>query len=246
VSDSSIPPPGGDPVSPAGADPDAVGLPPGDWGAARALAGLAVLLLATLVQVGIVASFDPDIESLGARLALQGLLGATLVAVAVFLLSSGPAPRSEQLGLRRPLVSPWTPAAVAYGVYFACAIALALIFHPEQENVTEELGYGESAAANVAVGFLVIAVAPLTEELFFRGFMFTGLRRQLPFAAAALVPSVVWGLLHYTGPETWGVVAQLAVFGIALSWLYETTGSLWPPIALHVFNNTLAFVILTT
>jgi membrane protease YdiL (CAAX protease family) len=66
----------------------------------------------------------------------------------------------------------------------------------------------------------------------------------LPFAAAAVIPSVIWASLHYTGPESWGVVLQLAIFGLALSWLYERTGSLWPPIALHLINNALAFAIL--
>ena len=39
---------------------------------------------------------------------------------------------------------------------------------------------------------------------------------------------------------------QLAVLGIVLAWLYERTGSLWPPIALHVFNNALAFAVLVS
>ena len=37
---------------------------------------------------------------------------------------------------------------------------------------------------------------------------------------------------------------QLAAFGVVLSWLYERTGSLWPPIAVHVFNNAFAFALL--
>jgi membrane protease YdiL (CAAX protease family) len=42
------------------------------------------------------------------------------------------------------------------------------------------------------------------------------------------------------------VVVQLTVFGLALAWLYERTGSLWPPMALHVLNNALAFAVLTS
>ncbi len=89
-------------------------------------------------------------------------------------------------------------------------------------------------------------MAPITEELFFRGFMFAGLRRRLPFVAAAAISAGLWGFFHFTGPGSWGVVLQLAVFGIALSWLYERTGSIWPPIAIHAFNNALAFAILTS
>jgi uncharacterized protein len=86
----------------------------------------------------------------------------------------------------------------------------------------------------------------VTEEIFFRGFMFSGMRRRLPFAAAAAISAGVWGLFHYTGPGTWGVVIQLAVFGIVLAWLYERTGSIWPGIGVHALNNAIAFAILTS
>ena len=63
---------------------------------------------------------------------------------------------------------------------------------------------------------------------------------------AALVSAGIWGIFHYTGPESWGVVLQLAVFGVALGWLYERTGSLYPTISVHALNNAIAFTILMT
>jgi membrane protease YdiL (CAAX protease family) len=87
-------------------------------------------------------------------------------------------------------------------------------------------------------------VAPVTEEVFFRGFMFNGLRRGTSFAVAALVSAAIWGVFHYTGEGSWGVVLQLTVFGIVLAWLYERTGSVYPTIAVHGFNNAVAFAIL--
>ena len=96
------------------------------------------------------------------------------------------------------------------------------------------------------MAILVIGVAPLTEELFFRGFMFAGLRRRMPFIVAAGISAGIWGLFHYTGAGTWGVVIQLAAFGVILSWLYQRTGSLWPAVAVHALNNALAFAILTS
>jgi membrane protease YdiL (CAAX protease family) len=123
---------------------------------------------------------------------------------------------------------------------------IALLLAPEQDDVTQELGYGESNVADVVIGFFIIGVAPITEELFFRGFMFAGMRKRLPFAAAAAISAGIWGLFHFTGAGTWGVVLQLAVFGIVLSWLYERTGSIWPCVAVHAFNNAIAFAILTS
>ena len=247
-----MPPPAGFPEPPfpgevpEPAEPARGALPPAPWGPARVLAGLALLLVATLFQVAIVSAFDPELESIGARLAIQVGLAVALLAVAFFAATPGTLTGRGELGLRRSLISPFKPAALAYLAYIGCAILIALLIQPEQDDVTEALGFGENPAADIAVGFLIIGVAPVTEEIFFRGFMFAGLRRGLPFAAAAAVSAGLWGMFHFTGPGTWGVVLQLAVFGVILCWLYERTGSIWPPIAVHAVNNALAFAILTS
>ena len=242
MNDASFPPPG----ATEAAAPASGTLPQGGWGPKQVLIGLAALLVALLAEVSVIAAFDPDIESLAGRLALQAMLALTLVAVAFLAAEPGGMTAPGQLGLRRSLISPFKPAALAYLVYFGCAIVIALLIQPEQDDVTEELGYGESSLANVATAYLIVVMAPLSEELFFRGFMFAGLRRRLPFAAAAALSAGLWGLFHYTGPGTWGVVIQLAVFGVVLAWLYERTGSIWPTIAVHALNNAIAFAILTS
>jgi membrane protease YdiL (CAAX protease family) len=185
------------------------------------LGGLAVFLALVVVEAGIVAAFDPDISSLGARLVLQGLLAGTLILVA--LLFAGPQIRElapvAVLGLRRPLRSPYASMAIAYFGYIAVALLIAALLQPEQEDVTRDLGFGEGVIGSLAAALLIVVAAPISEEMFFRGFAFAGLRSSAPFAVASLVSSGIWGLFHYTGPDSWGVVFQIAVFGIALSWL---------------------------
>jgi membrane protease YdiL (CAAX protease family) len=224
------------------------GLPAITWGPAVVLAGLAALLVMVLIAGGIANAIDPEIETLGARLALQAALAISLIAVAVGAarMADGTIAAGEALGLRRPLRSPWGPAVVAYVLYIACAIAIAVAIEPEQEDITRELGFGEGGLGDVVAGLLIIGVAPVSEEIFFRSFFFGGLRSRMPFAAAAVIAAAIWGLFHYTGPDSWGVVLQLGVFGVVLSWLYERTGSIWPPIAVHAVNNAIAFSILTS
>jgi uncharacterized protein len=210
-------------------------------------AGLGALIVAAAVEGGVIAAFDPDFESLGARLTLQALLALTLAWIAFVIARPGPglaAPAS--LGFRRALRSPWGVAAIAYFAYIGCALVLAALIKPEQEDVTRDLGWGESELGSFAAGFLIVAAAPVSEEIFFRGFMFGGFRRRLPFVAAAAISAGIWGIFHYTGPDSLGVCLQLAIFGLALAWLYERTGSIWPPIAVHTINNALAFAILTS
>ena len=93
--------------------------------------------------------------------------------------------------------------------------------------------------------FAVERVAPVAEEIFFRGFFFAGLRRSLPFWAAALISGAVFGVIHLSTGD-FGVAGQLAIFGIVLAWLYEEHDSLVPAIALHVLNNAIAFTFLVS
>jgi uncharacterized protein len=226
----------------------AIGIPAGGWGPTQVLlAVLAVLVLVT-IEAGVVSAFDPDLESLGATLAVQAVLAVTLIAVAIaFATRSTPLPSAlGELGLRRFARSALGLAAVAYVAYLIFAVIYNAFVHPEQEDITRDLGFDEGGVGAFVAGALIVAAAPLSEEIFFRGFMFGGLRRRLPMWAAAVIAGAVFGLLHYTGPDSIGVVPQLAVLGVLLAWLYERTGSLWPPIILHVANNGLALIALTS
>ena len=234
--------------APAPAGP--VEVPTAGWGAARSLAGLAILLVAVSIEAAIVAGFDPDIEALGARLALQVALAVSLVLVSVIAVQGagllpGTSPLAA-LGIRRSLRPAVAVSILAYLVYVAIALVIAALLNPEQEDVTRELGVDEGTLGVIAAGFLIVVAAPLSEEIFFRGFLFAGIRRSSGFILGAVVSSGIWGLFHYTGPDSWPVILQLATFGIVLAWLYERTGSIWPPIAVHAFNNAVAFTVLTS
>ena len=77
---------------------------------------------------------------------------------------------------------------------------------------------------------------PFTEELFFRGFVFTGLVPRLGIGWAIMVSAVVFSLFH-VDPR---VMLPIFVTGALLAWLYHRTGSLWPSIAVHAGQNALA------
>ena len=193
-----------------------------------------------------VAAFEGQ-QSLAARIVLQVLLAASLTLVAFSIARPGPGFASAAaLGLRRAIRSPWRTALIAYVAYIASAVVIASLLHPHQDDVTRDLGFGESTIGDVASALLIVIAAPITEEIFFRGFIFGGLRRAMPFLFAAVISAGIWGLFHFTGPGSWGVVLQLSVFGLALAWVYERTGSIWPTIAIHAINNALAFGILTS
>ena len=83
-------------------------------------------------------------------------------------------------------------------------------------------------------------LAPVAEELFFRGFLYTALRQRLGITAAVTISSLVFAIGHI---DALGVVAASFIMGIALALAYEYTRSLWVAIAIHAVNNTLATVL---
>jgi uncharacterized protein len=241
----AVPAPAPEPARPPGRR---IGIPEGSWRPIHVLWGSLTVIAAATIEAVVVTAFDPDLSSLGATLTLQALLAGTLIAVALGFASRSTSLRRalRDLGLRRFARSALGITALTYVGYIAFAAIYSVIVQPEQEDITRDLGFDEGGVGAVAAGVLIVAVAPFSEEIFFRGFMFGGLRRRLPLWAAAAIAGLVFGLLHYTGPDSIGVVPQLAVLGILLAVLYEATGSLWPPIILHVVNNAIALAIVTS
>ena len=96
---------------------------------------------------------------------------------------------------------------------------------------------GLIVAVSVAYGALA---APVFEELLFRGFAIPPLARHIGAGPAILLTAVIFGGLHGSDPAA---VVPLTALGVALGWLRVRSGSLWPPLALHVVNNVVAIAI---
>ena len=88
-------------------------------------------------------------------------------------------------------------------------------------------------------------VAPLVEELFFRGFLYRALRTRYPVVLAAIVDGAVFGLIHFEGGggDALLLLPPLALLGVIFCLVYERTGTLWSVIGMHAFNNALAFSV---
>ena len=82
-------------------------------------------------------------------------------------------------------------------------------------------------------------VTPITEELFFRGFVLTGLAPRLGAGGAIVCSALVFSVFHLS------VATLIPVFmtGLLLGWLYYRTGSIWPGILVHAGQNALVLAI---
>jgi uncharacterized protein len=227
-------------------------LPEVTWDASDAGWGLVGgLLLAAVVAPLLVLPFDPDLDSAGALLAAQALVGGSLLFVAVGMASSWSfRPLGEALGRLGVRNIRWSGLGIAlltllaYFLVVGLFISLPFIPDPEQEDIGGELGIGDDNILVAVTAVLLIAVlAPISEELFFRGFVFGGLRQRFSLWPAALIVGGIFGLTHATTGIT--TVVPLALLGIAFCWLYDRTGSLWPCLFAHALNNCLALAVAT-
>ncbi len=226
---------------------DGVGIPPGSWTPIQVVYGILVLIGLLIVESIVVAAFDPKLKSLAAELTLQALLAISLVGVAIGFARRGGSILSAlpKLGLRKFKPSAIGIAFATYVAYVIVALLISPLLHPHQQDVTRDLGFGQSVFGAIAAGVLIVGAAPFSEEMFFRGFIFGGLRRRFPLWAAAVISGVLFGLVHLSAGSV-GVGVQLAVFGMLLAWLYEYTGSIWLTMAVHMLNNSLAFIYVVT
>jgi len=231
------------PELPAGADPAPRW--PVWYAPVGFLVGFAIVLVVSAIAGIIAAAAGADVADTPPELivVLTLLQAVILSGTAIWLASRTRKPRPWHFGLRRARFWPsvgW--AALGVVCFFVFAIIYSALLTPEgDQSVTEDLGADESTIALVAAGFVVIVVAPIAEEFFFRGFFYRALRSRLGILAAAGIDGLVFGLIHFTGPDTLELLPILAALGFMFCLVYERTGTLYTVIGIHALNNSIAY-----
>lgn len=119
-------------------------------------------------------------------------------------------------------------------------------------KVGQEIAFNNvSARIDYVVAFITFVImAPLAEELLFRGYLLGGLIEKGNVWLAVIVSSVVFGLLHAPGfTETgivwqWGAAADTFALAIVAGSLRVTTKNIWAGVILHAIKNGIAFYFL--
>jgi hypothetical protein len=83
----------------------------------------------------------------------------------------------------------------------------------------------------------VVVVAPVAEELFFRGLIFRALVARVPLPVAYAVSGLVFAGFHLNV----AVLVPFALIGVIFAWAFWNSGSLWTTIGAHAAVNGLSF-----
>ncbi len=175
------------------------------------------------------------------------LLALTMFAVMRFRLNVSDKQKLSVLGLRtfgKPAQLIWA-GVLGYGVYLAALAILpyALKYLIGVEIPAAQIGvqlFGDQTWLSAIIYIALLGlIAPVVEELVFRGFIHAALRRYLTPFAAVIASSVVFAFMHISSPAKLPLVA----LAIVLAVLYERTHSVWPCIVCHAINNLLVISV---
>jgi len=151
------------------------------------------------------------------------------------------------LGLRRPGISDVFLVAGLLVVWFIgtgviVAIITAFLNHgqPVPSNAREMFNNHSNAIAVLALALLAAAVvAPICEELFFRGMLYRYLLRRWPVWAAAVVSATIFAAFHFIPI----LIPVFLFLGLMLTIQYQVTGSLTNSMLLHGAGNAVTTVL---
>ena len=226
-----------------------------------------VVFMVLQIMVGVVV--NTIVESghkdiLGNPVVAQTLLSVFIYVMAIIIAISVPKKLFKDktsltdLGIKRKLPN-WTDVWLAPTTYIVSLLAIAVVmkviecivpsFNIEQ---AQQLGFSPSMITTqvelLLVYFTLAVLAPVAEELLFRGYLFGKINRYLSTPVTVLLTAFVFSALHLglgaLVDLQWNVAIATFVLGIALGSLRSVTGNLWASIILHMIQNTVAFLIL--
>ena len=138
----------------------------------------------------------------------------------------------------------WTLKAIS--LVFLINAVLAFVILP---NTNDLPGFSPQApflplfgdgALNLGIAVLVLVIiAPIVEELIFRGFLLQTFLARFSATASSLITATLFAALHFEFQS----IGIMLILALILNWLFIRTRSLVPCIAFHIFNNGVAFLL---
>lgn len=225
-------------------------------GAAVAIAIVASLAPAILGIAVIAWMVGEDAASLGAAQSLASpvLLGQMIAGQVLSLLiiwwAAGRKGQRAQVLRLSPERETSVLTAVALGLLLIVAIGpieVLLYRLADLDLFTDGRWLLEGLRSDYWWGVVIAAVvlAPLWEEVTFRGFLLSALAKtRLGFWPAAAISSVLWTALH--AGYSWPGLVSVFLAGLGLSWIMKRTGSMRAVVIAHAVINAFALTVIST
>ncbi|HSW80731.1 MAG TPA: CPBP family intramembrane glutamic endopeptidase [Candidatus Saccharimonadales bacterium] len=183
------------------------------------------------------------------------LIVESLILVAVLQLLRHYKAAVKVIGLLKPRLKDVPIALIGFGAYFVAYIVLVAVaqqvFPSLNLNQKQDIGFQDATSVlQLSMTFIsLVILPPITEEILFRGFAFTGFRRKFGFVIATLATSILFAIPHLLESKGGGGLLWIAgidtfILSFVLCFLREKTGRLVPGMGVHALKNFIAFVSL--
>ena len=201
-------------------------------------------LLFIFVPVAIAVIFGPSLYSTTAALAL---VCVSFVLIMQFQTPHASLPFREVIGSTKGWlrlagigVTGWLAVVPAMVIFAVISSYIFSFLPPPSHPVIDDLIQVKSLPAVVTIFVMTALIAPILEELTFRGTFFPALMAYMKPFTAMCVGGLVFAMIHPQGIILW---LSLGSLGAMASYLYYRTGSLIPSITLHIVNNFMILMI---
>lgn len=190
-----------------------------------------------------------DLEEALQKLATDGFTLAIAVVISValgtllivvFTRLKGGVAVSEYLGFNR---LNWKIIVLSIAVFVVMLVAVTFVsnYAGDQGDAEFSAELYRSAVFPPLLWLAIVFLGPFFEELFFRGFLFVGLRAsRLGVIATVILTSILWAVLHLQY-NLFGI-GQILVMGLVLGTVRHKTNSLWSPLIIHFLWNGAAML----
>jgi uncharacterized protein len=131
---------------------------------------------------------------------------------------------------------------MVYPILDLVGLAMSALGHPPT-NDDELVAYfrNKLSGADLAMAaVMAVVVAPLTEELLFRGYLYGVVKKYAGRVSAMLTVALLFAAVHHSLAG----LPVLLLLAVALTLAYELSGSLWAPIVMHVLFNSATLCII--
>lgn len=225
----------------------------GTYFASQFVAGALLSLLSPILGWDSGQLYDWLIDSVTGQFVATVTVGAvTLLLIGCFIKYRKV--RLSEIGLIRPQVRNIGQALAGYVFYMAAFFLISFIVTLVAPNLNleqeQQIGFAKTTtgAALWLVFASLVLMPAFVEEILSRGLLYTGLRSKLPRLAAAVITSLLFAAAHlqFGSGEAllWVAALDTFVLSMILVYLRERSGSLWPPIMVHMAKNGVAFLFL--
>ena len=208
---------------------------PLNQGAFRPVSGRTVLLF-VVVLAALVAVLAPHLPGHGPLVAIGGLYGAALVALAITILPMGRR-AVPALALRR---AGWKP--VVFGALGTVVLSVVISqVGPEVESMKQIAELVQTPDALLGSVIVLAVLAPIAEELIFRGLLYGWIEGRWGWKPAFAASALTFAMAHFD--PTFLYMILVLPLGVLFSFLRWRTNSLLPSLVAHMANN--AFAVLS-